>query len=108
MLKIYLDNCCYGRPFDPPANPTIVFESSAKIIIQTLIVNREVNLVSSFVVYEELLAMPSEEKRNLIKEFLDNTRIYIAKDKFTEVLTLATEIMNTGVKYWTLHMLRVQ
>ena len=99
MLKIYLDNCCYCRPFDPPANPTIVFESSAKIIIQTLIVNCEVNLVSSFVVYEELLAMPSEEKRNLIKEFLDNARIYIAKDKLAEVLTLATEIMNTGVKY---------
>ena len=99
MLKIYLDNCCYGRPFDPPANPTIVFESSAKIIIQTLIVNCEVNLVSSFVVYEELLAMPSEEKRNLINEFLDNAKIYIAKDKLADVLALATKIMNTGVKY---------
>ena len=99
MLKIYLDNCCYGRPFDPPSNPTIVFESSAKMLIQTLVVNREVDLVSSFVVYEEVSAIPSEEKRSLIIDFLDNTVIYVAKDKLGEALTLAAEIMETGVKY---------
>ena len=99
MLKIYLDNCCYNRPFDPPANPTIVFESSAKILIQTLIVNQEVELVNSFVVYEEISAITNEEKRDLITNFLDNASIYIAKDKLDEVLALATEIMKTGVKY---------
>ena len=99
MLKIYLDNCCYGRPFDPPSNPTIVFESSAKMLIQTLVVNREVFLISSFVVYEEVSAILSDEKRNLIIDFLENTAVYIANDKVGEVLALADEIMKTGVKY---------
>ena len=99
MLKIYLDNCCYNRPFDPPSNPTIVFESSAKMLIQTLIVNRKIVLVNSFVVYEEVSAITNEEKRKLIIDFLDNATIYIAKDKLNEILLLATEIMKTGVKY---------
>ena len=99
MLKIYLDNCCYGRPFDPPSNPTIVFESSAKILIQTLILNDKVELVNSFVIYEEVSAVSSEENRKLIIDFLDNAVIYIAKDHLDEVLELAAEIMETGVKY---------
>ena len=28
-MKIYLDNCCYNRPFDTPSNNTIIFESNA-------------------------------------------------------------------------------
>jgi len=99
MLKIYLDNCCYGRPFDPPSNPTIIFEASVKILIQTLVLNREVDLASSFVIYEEASAIPNEENRNLIINFLDNATIYIAKDKLEEVLALAAEIMKTGVRY---------
>jgi predicted nucleic acid-binding protein len=99
MLKIYLDNCCYCRPFDPPSNPAIIFEASAKMLIQTLIVNREVHLISSFVVYEELSAIRNNEKRNLIAAFLSNTKIYVAKDNYDKVLELATEIIKTGVKY---------
>ena len=99
MLKIYLDVCCYGRPFDPPSNPTIVFESSAKILIQTLIVNEKVDLVNSFIVYEEVSAITNQEKRDLIMAFLDNAKIYVAKDKLNEVSPLASEIMETGVKY---------
>jgi len=99
MLKIYLDNCCYNRPFDLPSNPTIIFESSAKMIIQTLIVKHKVDLVNSFVVYEEVSAIINKEKRKLIIDFLNNATIYVAKDKFNEVLALASEIMKTGVKY---------
>ena len=99
MLKIYLDNCCYGRPFDPPSNPTIVFESSAKMLIQTLVVNSEVYLVSSFVIYEEATVIPNEANRNLIINFLENTKIYIAKDRFDEVAGLAAGIMQTGLRY---------
>jgi len=99
MLRIYLDNCCYGRPFDPPSNPTIIFESSAKMLIQTLVVNRKVDLASSFVVYEEVSAMPNEENRKLIIDYLNNATIYVAKDNVERVLKLAAEIMKTGIKY---------
>ena len=98
-LKIYLDNCCYNRPFDPPASPTIVFESSSKLLIQALIINREVSLVNSFVVYEEASVIINDEKRRLIFDFLDNAVIYVGKDKLGEILLLSNEIMKSGVKY---------
>jgi len=99
MLKIYLDNCCYNRPFDPPSNPMIIFESSAKILIQALIINVKVALASSYVVYEEVSAITNRERRDLILNFLDNAKIYVAKDRHFEVLALASEIMETGIKY---------
>ena len=99
MLRIYLDNCCYNRPFDPPSNPTTVFESSSKMLIQTLIVNNQVVLVNSFVIYEEVSVIINREKRDLIISFLDNAKIYVAQDRLDEVLRLATEIMKTGIKY---------
>jgi predicted nucleic acid-binding protein/GNAT superfamily N-acetyltransferase len=98
-IRVYLDVCCYSRPFDPPASPTIIFESSAKMLVQTLIVNGEIDLVNSFVVYEELSAIAGEEKRDLMFAFLTNAKIYVAKDKINEVLQLAKDIMKTGIKY---------
>ena len=99
MLRIYLDACCYNRPFDPPASPTIIFESSAKMLIQTLVINGEVDLVNSFVVHEEISAITNNEKRGLILAFLENAKSYVAKDKINDVLQLATDIMETGIKY---------
>jgi hypothetical protein len=37
MLKIYLDNCCYGRPFDNQKDPAIREETRAKMFIQSLV-----------------------------------------------------------------------
>ena len=99
MLRIYFDVCCYSRPFDLPASPTIIFESSAKMLVQTLILNDKLVLANSFVVHEELSAISNKFKRDLMIAFLDNSKIYIAKDKLNEVLQTAQEIMETGVKY---------
>jgi len=98
-MRIYLDNCCYNRPFDLPSNPVIVFESSAKMLIQSLIVNNKVNLVNSYVVYEEISVISNAEKRSLILKFLDNASIYVAKDKQNDILRLSEKIMQTGIKY---------
>ena len=37
MLKIYLDNCCYNRPFDNQKDRAIGAETQAKMFIQSLI-----------------------------------------------------------------------
>ena len=45
-VKIYLDNCCYNRPYDDQNQLKIELETKAKLYIQDLIVNnaRESNL----------------------------------------------------------------
>lgn len=41
MIRIYLDNCCFNRPFDDMGNINIRLESIAKLHIQNLIRNEK-------------------------------------------------------------------
>ncbi len=70
MLKIYLDNCCYNRPFDFSTDPKVLMETEAKLFIQSLIKYGELWLVSSFVLYSEVVENPWEYKRNVIQNFI--------------------------------------
>jgi predicted nucleic acid-binding protein len=85
--------------FDDPSSPTIIFEAFAKVLIQRLILSHRLALVSSFIMNEEVAANTYDEKRNAITEFLQNAEVYIAKDNAEIVLSLAQEIMKTGIKY---------
>lgn len=44
-MRIYLDNCCYNRPFDDQSQIRIALESQAKLYIQRLIVEKKIELV---------------------------------------------------------------
>ena len=47
-MKIYLDNCCFNRPFDDQTQLKIHLESQAKLFIQHKIISKEYQLVWSF------------------------------------------------------------
>jgi len=99
MLKIYLDNCCYNRPFDNSSEKKVRLETEAKLFIQALIRYEDVFLVSSFVLYSEILDNPSEYKRNSILRFVDNyAKEYLGSEIMSQALNIATEIMQTGIK----------
>jgi predicted nucleic acid-binding protein len=65
-LKIYLDNCCYNRPFDDQSQMKIRLESEAKLYIQAGIRSRKYSLAWSYVLNIENDNNPYEEKRNAI------------------------------------------
>ena len=99
MLKIYLDNCCLSRPFDNSSDKNVRMETEAKLFIQALIKYGDVFLVSSFVLYSEILENPSEYKRNSILRFVDDyTKEYLGSETMSRALNIATEIIKTGVK----------
>lgn len=52
-MKVYLDNCCYNRPYDDQSQLRISLETQAKLQIQSMIRNREIELVSSYVLMYE-------------------------------------------------------
>ena len=35
-MRVYLDNCCYNRPFDPQDQLRVAIETSAKMRVQAL------------------------------------------------------------------------
>ena len=67
MPKIYLDNCCYNRPFDEQSQDLIRLETEAKLIIQNKIIQGIHSLVWSFMLNSENDENPSEDKREAIK-----------------------------------------
>jgi predicted nucleic acid-binding protein len=69
MLKIYLDNCCYNRPFDDLTQEKINQEAEAVQKIIELSKNGKIIIVSSQFVKYEIDSIRVKEKRDKILNF---------------------------------------
>ena len=81
QIKVYLDNCTYNRPFDDQSQIRISLESQAKLYIQRLIINKELNLVYSYMSLFENSENPNPEHRNSIRDFFRYATEFIDIDK---------------------------
>ena len=98
-IKVYLDNCCYNRPFDDQSQLKINMETMAKLSIQQDIRDNNIELVTSYILVAENSANRFDSKRNDIQRFIDTyTHTYVSEDSSAKVKGLAEDIMNTGVK----------
>lgn len=75
-LRIYLDVCCFNRPFDPQDEIRVRIEAEAKLEIQTRIQKKKIELVWSYMMDFENEANPFDERRNAIGKW----RRYAFKD----------------------------
>ena len=62
LYKIYLDNCCYNRPFDDQSQMKIHLETVAKLHIQSQIKKGEYFLVWSYIMDYENSLNPYKDK----------------------------------------------
>lgn len=77
-MRIYMDNCCYNRPYDDQTQMRISLEAQAKIHVQDLIKADLIELVSSYILIYENSRNPYEIKRKAIYSFLEeNTSVYV-------------------------------
>ena len=98
-LKIYLDNCCYSRPFDDLSQVKIKNESDAKMFIQSLIKFDSVSLYSSFMLLNEINDNPyTSIKEHVLRFVTEYSSFHVSKAKENEVIPLSNEIMKTGIK----------
>ncbi len=98
-LKIYLDNCCFNRPYDDQAQLSINLEALAKLSIQQEIREGKVDLVTSYILLAENAANRFEAKRKDIQAFIDKqTHTFVSEASGSKVKEIAKEIMNSGVK----------
>ena len=98
-MRVYLDNCCYNRPYDDQTQLRISLESQAKLYVQELIKDGKLELASSYVLIYENSKNRFEAKRTAITRFLeDNVSIYIDNSYSTQVEAIASSIQQTGVK----------
>lgn len=98
-MKVYLDNCCFNRPYDDQSQIRISLETQTKLYVQNLVKKKEIELATSYVLWYENSQNPYETKRRAISEFLQKNSVeYIDADKGDLIKTKAEEIMKTGVK----------
>lgn len=99
LLRVYLDNCCYNRPYDDQSQIRISLEAQAEIFIQDAIKAGSLELAASHVLLYENSKNPHEDRRRAIYEFIkQNTSVFVDVDRLNETTTIAREIMSTGIK----------
>ena len=99
MLKIYLDNCCYNRPFDDLSQAKIREEATAKMFIQSLVKYGSLSLVFSYMSLTEINDSPFESSKQQIMDFInDYSDCYVTESKREEIEKTAKDIMSTGIK----------
>jgi hypothetical protein len=65
-MKVYLDNCCFNRPFDNQEKIRIYLETQAKLYIQKMIKQEKLQLIWSFILDTENRDNPFKQKRKTI------------------------------------------
>lgn len=99
-MRIYLDMCCFNRPYDDQTQLRISMETQSKLQIQSLIQNGQLSLVTSYMLRYECGCNPFEMRRNTILTFIDKyTTHYIGLHNQEIIESKATEIMATGIKF---------
>lgn len=98
-MKVYLDNCCYNRPYDDQTQIRIHLETEAKLHIQDVIKNGDLDLVTSYILEYENEKNRFSHKRQAISDFMNvNESYYVGVERDGEVKEIAGDIMKTGVK----------
>ncbi|HOW82000.1 MAG TPA: PIN domain protein [Spirochaetota bacterium] len=89
QVIIYLDNCCFNRPYDDQSHLSVNLETEAKLAIQELINDNKLNLVWSFILDFENNANPDEIIRD---------EIFLWRIKASSIIFNNGNIINTGKK----------
>ncbi len=94
-MKIYLDNCCFNRPFDDQSQLRIRLETEAKLEIQRRVIAKKIDLVWSYVLDLENSVNPFEQRKNVIKRWRDAA--VCAVTETDEIIRTAKELYKWGI-----------
>ena len=101
--KIYLDSCCFNRPYDDQAQDIIKLETAAKMFIQKMIYEKRLRLVWSYILKYEVSRNPDPMRQSEIAKWRKLSVEFIAENP--NIINLAEEVEVSGVKpYDALHV----
>ena len=95
-MRIYLDNCCFNRPFDDQRQPRIHLEAEAKLFIQENIRAGGMELAWSYVLDYENGANPFPERRRVIGDWQEHATVDVEETR--NVLDRAHLLVAHGLK----------
>ena len=95
-MRLYLDNCCFNRPFDDQTQLSISLESQAKLEVQYMILNGTHTLVWSYMLEYENSQNPFEIRKESIIKWKDIAEINIVESE--NILKRAERLSALGIK----------
>ncbi|MDP1620914.1 MAG: hypothetical protein Q8M08_01110 [Bacteroidales bacterium] len=95
-LKLYLDNCCFNRPFDDQTHIRIRIETEAKLHIQFKIVQKEFLLAWSYILDYENSMNPFIDRQTIIENWKNRSFKQVIEN--STLLNNAKQIENLGVR----------
>ena len=95
-MKIYLDNCCFNRPYDDQDSLRVRLETEVKLEIQNRIRKGEFELVWSYILTFENIQNPHEERREEIRHWRDLAKADMIQTP--EILEKMRDLETKGIK----------
>ncbi len=95
-MLIYLDMCCFNRPYDAQTQLRIRLETEAKLRIQEMIKNEEIPLVWSYILDYEASFNPFEDRKQVIESWRYFAKIRVMENE--SVIALADHYIQRGAK----------
>lgn len=95
-MRLYLDNCCFNRPFDDQTQLKINLESQAKLAVQGMILNKEHSLVWSYMLEYENSQNPFEIRKDSIIKWKELADVCIEENE--NILITAENLLTIGLK----------
>ena len=96
MIRVYLDNCCFNRPYDEQHLLKVRLETQSKMSIQQLVLDRKIELAWSFILEYENDQNPFVERRKQIEKWQGIA--VINHDLSPEILAKSKELMKLGLR----------
>lgn len=99
-MRLYLDNCCFNRPFDSQDSFKVNLETRAKIHIQDAIRNGRYEMATSYMLEYENSQNPDAMKRESIKAFQERyNTVYVPIERRERLQGLIRSIMGFNIAY---------
>ncbi len=95
-FKIYLDNCCFNRPYDNQESLKIKLESDAKLYIQKKIKEGLLELVWSYMLDLENSDNPFDDRKQSIEKWKKISFEDVEQNE--EIIKVAEDLFIKGIK----------
>jgi len=95
-VRVYLDNCCFNRPYDNQSFLKVKLETQSKLSIQQLILDKKLELAWSFILEYENDMNPFIERKRQIGTW--QKLAVIDCDLTSEILSKSKELAKLGLR----------
>jgi len=95
-MRIYLDNCCFNRPFDDQKHIKIHLESEAKLFVQQKTLDRKYELVWSYILDFENEQNPFELRKQTISKRESIALVNVLENEY--IITFAEKLATDVIK----------